>query len=336
MSKIFFYPKNDKMIGSPNPYANDFIEALSENHVVVNRFAKNKGVINLFKYLPQTDIFIFNWIENVPERRFGKFQVVLFVIFTALAKIMGKKILWILHNKYSHHRKKDKWIDFMYDFMMKNSDRIITHSTSGLEFVKSSYPNFSHKVEVITHPIKPLFDLTPIEEKVYDFLIWGSMFPYKGVDRFIKFLKENPRETPYKILLAGKCFDKKHKQTLESLLTDDIVFHDQVFDMETLAQFSNHSKFTLFTYKSDTVISSGSMIDAIRMGAVIIGPNHGSFSDLSQYSILKTYNSYEDIFRIHKEYKGDIEMEKSEAMRFYNENNWEVFIHKLGKIFKDL
>lgn len=336
MSKIFLYPKADKMIGSPNPYILNFIDALSQNHIVVNSQAKNKGVFNLFKYLPNTDIFIFNWIENLPEKKFGKLQVVLFVVFMGMAKLLGKKIIWILHNKYSHHLKENRWVDFLYSFMMKYADKIITHSNSGLDFVKSSYPKFPYKVEVITHPVTSMFDLEPIDEKNYDFIIWGTIFPYKGIDMFLKFLKESPDKSHYKVLLIGKCFDEKYKNTIESLLTDNIVFYDQIFDLQMIAQFSNQSKFTLFTYKSNSVISSGSLIDAIRMGSVIIGPNHGGFKDLSHYGFLNTYDSYEDIFRIHREYTRDIDKEKEEGTKFYEENNWNAFIQKLENIFNEL
>lgn len=333
MNKVFLYPKADKMMGSPNPYITNFINSLSTDHKVVNESAKNRGVFNLFRYLLEADIFIFNWIENLPEKRFGQVQIVLFCIFIGFAKLLRKKLIWILHNKYSHHKKKDRWIDFMYSFMMKNADKIITHSDSGLDFVKSNFPKSLDKVEVIPHPVTSMFNLEPVSEKPYDFIIWGTIFPYKGIDRFLRFLKESPTNFHYKILLVGKCFDEKYKAIIEDLLTPNIDFHDQVFDHEKIAEFSNQSKFTLFTYKSDSVISSGSLIDAIRMGSTIIGPNYGSFKDLNHYGFMNTYDSYEDIFRIHREYEQDLVREKEERIKFYEENNWKVFIQKLQKSF---
>src|SRR5690606_12151139 len=119
---------------SPNPYIGNFIKALSKNHKMVNAHARNRGAFNLFRFLFQTDVFVLNWIENLPEKRLGKLQAVLFVCCMVCAKLLRKKIIWILHNKYSHHRKADQWIDFLFRFMMKYADRIITHSHSGLEF----------------------------------------------------------------------------------------------------------------------------------------------------------------------------------------------------------
>src|SRR5690606_28180132 len=107
-----------------------------------------------------------------------------------------------------------------------------------------------------------------------------------------------------------------------------------MFDLEMIAEFSNQSKFTLFTYKSDTVISSGSLIDAIRMGSVIIGPNHAAFKDLSTYSFVKTYESFEEIFAIHDSYVPLTDLQQQERLEFCKANSWEKFIEKLEIIIK--
>src|SRR5690606_19318876 len=103
-------------------------------------------------------------------------------------------------------------------------------------------------------------------------------------------------------------------------------------DLEMIAKLSNQSRFTLFTYKSDTVISSGSLIDAIRMGSIIIGPNHAAFKDLSSYSFLKTYNSFEEISAIYDTYVPSHELEQNERAYFCEVNSWDIFIKKLEAI----
>ncbi|HLU89086.1 MAG TPA: glycosyltransferase [Cyclobacteriaceae bacterium] len=329
MRNFFVYPKPDKIIGSPNPYITNLIKALSRHHRVVNANAKNRGVFNLFRFLFQTDVYVLNWIENLTEKRMGKLQAVAFVCFMGCAKLLRKKILWILHNKYSHHRKEDPWIDFLFRFMMKYADKIITHSHSGLEFVQGHFPEAAHKVEVIYHPV----DISVYKDKPsapeYDFLIWGSIYPYKGIDKFLGYLKNNPPSHPYRILLVGKCFNQQYKETLTGLLTENVTFYDELLGMDKIAEFSGRARFTLFTYQSKTVISSGSLMDAISMGAVIIGPNHGSFRDLSQFGFVKTYDSYEDIFEIHREHVLNPEPYDSERDRFLSENSWEGFVEKL-------
>src|SRR5690606_2642237 len=110
-------------------------------------------------------------------------------------------------------------------------------------------------------------------EPTYDFLIWGSIFPYKGIDKFLSYIKNNPQGRPYKILLVGKCFNQQYKEELSRLLTKEITFYDELWGLDKIAEYSRMAKFTLFTYHSNTVISSGSLMDAISMGSIIIGPN---------------------------------------------------------------
>src|SRR5690606_4081146 len=118
MSKIFLYPKPDKLLGTPNPYIKNFQEAILQNHDLVNETAPNRGVLNLFLYFFRTEVYIFNWIEFLPEKRFGKLQSFGLVILILLARLFGKKIIWILHNKNSHHKRKNIWTDSLFQLMM--------------------------------------------------------------------------------------------------------------------------------------------------------------------------------------------------------------------------
>lgn len=330
MSNIFLYPKADKVVGSPNPYITNFINALSKHHKVLNEQAKNKGVLNLFKFLFQSDIFIFNWIENLPEKRYGRLQVILFVFFISCAKILKKKIVWILHNKYSHHRKKDSWIDFMFSFMMKKAGLIITHSDSGVEFVKKNYPEFSSKVKMLVHPTQDIIPKTSNVDKVYDVLIWGSIFPYKGILQFLDFVKENKALSSLKILIVGRCADGDYKQKLINSMTANVTFNDKLYGMDEISNFASQARFTLFTYKPLTVISSGSLMDSIRMGSRIIGPNHGAFRDLKDYGFMKTYDEFEDIIPIIKN-SMDTLPDSKELVAFCEDNSWDSFVQKLNK-----
>lgn len=336
MTKVFLYPKPDKLYGTPNPYINNFQDAASKKFTLVNENAPNRGVLNLFLFFFKTEIFIFNWVEYLPEKKFGKIQSLGLFILIYLAKIFNKKIIWVLHNKSSHHQRKNKWTNALFNLMTTSSHRIITHSHAGLEFIKLYDPNSAGKVIVITHPIMAMFNMKPKTQKVYDFIIWGTIFPYKGIDVFLTFLKNSPNSSHYKVLVVGKCFDQEYKAKLMGLMTPNIVFYDELFDLEKIAQFSEQSKFTLFTYKSDTVISSGSLIDSIRMNSVIIGPNYAAFKDLSSYSFIKTYESFEEIFDIHNQYIPDYQQEQKERIAFCEENSWDNFINKLESIIKEL
>lgn len=332
MFKIYFYPRNDhKATASPNPYGLNFIASLSLRNTIANTHINKIGVLDLFKYLFKVDIYLFNWIEYLSIRRYGKLQVIVFSVFLLIAKIVKKKIVWILHDRYSHDKSKNRWTDYMFNIMMKHSDLIITHSYGGIDLIKDQYPQCSSKVRYIIHPVQKILSKTSDKEKEYDFLIWGIILPYKGILEFLKYVNDSNEMRSLKILIVGKCWDQEYKLKLNSYLSGNIIHLDKYYDIEGIAGLANQAKFTLFTYKPESVLSSGSLMDSIGMGSIIIGPNIGAFKDLSSYNFVKTYNSYNDIIDIHNNCKESKDSIRSEIDSFCHENSWEHFGEKLFK-----
>ena len=329
MTKLYFYPKIIlKSSDVQNSYINDFENAIAVHHEVVNKEANSKGVVDFFKYISKTDIFLFNWIEDIPRRKMGKLQVLFFVLFLSLVKIRKKKIIWILHNKYSHNLAKNRWTDFMFKTMMKNSNLILTHSNEGIEFAKKKFPKDAHKIKYEIHPIKSKIASTPSSKK-YDFLFWGSIHPYKDIVKFLEFIKAQKVIDSPKILIIGRCFDEDYKKLLQATLNEDMIFEDKFYDMEDIAQFASESKYILFTYNAGSVLSSGALMDSLRMNSQIIGPNHGAFKDLSHLSTVHVFDEYKDILSIYKCDSDDQESVKQELDDFFEENSWLRFADKI-------
>jgi hypothetical protein len=331
MKKIYFHPKMDnKTVLSPNPYILDFQDAICKNFVIVNRRYNRRGVLDFFRYIFKTDIYILNWIENLPTLRFGKVQVIVFQFFILLSKIMDKKVIWILHNKYSHSIDKNPWTDLMFSVMMKRSNLILTHAKSGIDFGQKYYPKQAHKIKYIFHPIKQLLPQNLNSKKAYDFLIWGSISPYKGVLEFLHFVSQNKNFSYLKILIVGRCLDDSYKNKLKPYFSNMIILKDNFFKIEDVAEFAIQSRFILFTHKATSVLSSGSLIDSIRMNSRIIGPDVGAFKDLKSLSFIDTYKTYEDILVIHKKYGGEkAAVNPKEHHEFYKRNTWETFGNRM-------
>jgi len=329
MTKFYFYPKITLKPGEvKNSYVDDFENAISVHHEVVNKEPSSKGVLDFFKYLGKTDIYLFNWIEDIPRRKMGKLQVLFFIIFLRLAKIQRKKIIWIFHNKYSHNLSKNRWTDFMFKTMMKNADMILTHSNEGIEFAKEKYPKYAHKIKYEIHPIKDKLPNKSTQKK-YDFLFWGSIHPYKDIVKFLNFIRTQDHINVPRILIIGRCFNEDYKKLLRSSLTAEMVFEDKFYDMEDIAQFAAQSKFILFTYNSGSVLSSGALMDSLRMNAHIIGPNHGAFKDLSYLPIVHVFDEFEDIITIYTDSYEIQASDHDELEQFYEKNSWRRFGDKI-------
>lgn len=308
------------------------------NYEIVNKKFNRLGVLDFFKYVFRTDIFVFNWIEGLRQKRFGKLQVIVFYFFLFCAKLVRKKIIWFLHDKYSHFSEKDKWVRLTFELVMRKSDAIITHSNDGIEFLKKfSLPDHI-QIKYFPHPVHNTFSISECDEKKIDFLIWGTIFPYKGIVEFLEFIsaQNQKKERPFEVLIIGRCYDENYKNQLRRFLSINIRYCDTLLKIEEIAGFAKQSKFILFTYLSASVLSSGALMDSIRMRSIIIGPNYGSFRDLSKFSFVKTYNSYDDIIDIYKKYEPDVDTINRQVEEFCQENTWGLFAEKMESVIERL
>ena|ERR1035437_159621 len=327
MDNIYIYPR---IAHDDNPYIKNLENSLSGHYKIINKNYARNGVLDLFTYLFRTDAYFFNWIEDLAVRRYGNIQIITFGLFLICAKCLRKKIVWTLHNKYSHYKIRSKWVDFMYSVMLKHSDLIITHSQSGMDLIKEKNPIYVKKIKYFIHPINPILPTLSKTECIYDFLIWGDIYPYKGVAEFLKFLKETGNIQLYKILIVGRCLDFHYKNELNKYLLFNIIHLDEFYEIDEIANFANQSRFTLFTYKPESFLSSGSLMESIRMGSAIIGPNTGSFKDLSSFNFIKIYNTYDEILDIYN-FNYSKNSILTEVVNFCHENSWDFFGEKLFK-----
>ena len=217
--------------------------------------------------------------------------------------------------------------------MINHSDLIITHSHAGIDFINEINPIYIKKTKFFFHPINPILPSFCPSDLIYDFLIWGDINPYKGVTEFLKFLEETERSHLFKILIVGHCLDKHYKVELNKYLSENIIHYDEFYEIEKIASFADQSRFTLFTYKPESVLSSGSLIESIRMGSAIIGPNTGTFKDLSSFNFIKIYDTYNEIPEISNSFNYSKNAIRTDVIKFYHENSWEIFG---GKLYKEV
>lgn len=328
--KYYLYPSLPSQSKSLlNPYIIDFNKALDENAQLINSgIYTNAATIDLLKKVFAADVYIFNWIENTPYKNHGLIQslVFLFLIFPIL-KIRGVKIVWVFHN-FNSHQGTSKLSNYIKSLMLNNSDIIITHSGEAAEYLET-VTNKKTEICFFNHPIKNRNISIAESEKIYDFLIWGSIEPYKGVVDYLKYLNE-AKDQALKIKIVGKCKDEKYAKQIESLLTPNISFENRIVSFEELEALIKKSRFVLFPYLTESVSSSGALIDTISYGGIPIGPHRGAFADLENEGICHTYNKYEDIKAILNG-KGFV-VDSSVIKKFIKNNTWEIFAKNIISI----
>jgi glycosyltransferase involved in cell wall biosynthesis len=128
-----------------------------------------------------------------------------------------------------------------------------------------------------------------------DIIIWGTIYRYKGVHCFLKYIHENTANNKYRILIAGKIADKECETEILKYKSDTITIYNEYIDNEYLSELIGKSRIILFTYHREHVLSSGSLADSVSYGKFIVGPDVGAFKDLKEMGLVFTYRTFAEL-----------------------------------------
>lgn len=339
MKKIYLYPISSRNTNSGlyNPYIDDFTGSIEKYYQVINKSRpSNKGIFDLTKYLLKIDLLFLNWIENVPDRKGGCFQVLFFHSIIPLLRLFGIKIIWTMHNKLSHSSDHIKLKKSIFNKLLKKSDCILTHSSEGIIYAESVANKQNLPVHFFHHPVKDRRGNSANTCK-WDILIWGTLSPYKGILEFLKMLHDKKVENKYKILITGKAVSKEYYKAILGFANNNIIIEEAFIDPEALKLLISQSKIVLFTYAKSSILSSGALMDSIGFGANVLGPEVGAFSDLASEGIISVYKSQDDIIGMIDKLLHQIATNPINNIdAFLYENSWDNYARKVHNILQKM
>lgn len=326
--KAYFYPplfQNAK--GVHNPYSQNFINSLNQYYKINTKPAKFVGLIDLFFACFSTNVVILNWVDNIAFKRLAFFQYILFKIILKVLVLRRICIVWVLHNIHPH-KGENELTKKINNLMCLSSDIIFVHSSEAKNYIKQ-FTNA--KVYFLHHPIEPInlenkgLDNTPYK---FDFLIWGSIEPYKGILEFLQFCNDNKDITSdWRIKIVGLCKSQSYEEDIKSKLSVNIIYENRKIEFDELSKEISASKFVLFPYTSSSVSSSGALMDSLSLGANIIGPSKGAFKDLADEDICIVYEDLNELRNIKERFSG---INKSAIQLFVDKHSWDGFATKIS------
>jgi len=329
--KAYIYPITARGGGMTNPYIYNFIKSLEDPIDFLNRSKPSEsGIFDFLRYINKINLLFLNWPEEIPDKKAGLIQTFLLWICIHYLKIRNVKIIYTLHNKKSHTNDKSLFKKALKKFIIRKADLILTHAKEGIEIAKKISKDPDVNVAFFYHPVLSKIYIQPDLEKKYDILIWGTIEPYKGIDKFISFINEQ-KLFEIKILIAGKIKDESYKQKILHIKHDNIDIIDKFISDNELSQFISISKAILFTYTESSILSSGVLMDSLRFAPLIIGPDFGSFKDLSQEGLIYTYSDYNELFKLLTKING-LKVNISLIEKFIKDNSWANFGKSLSKL----
>lgn len=330
MHKAYIYPITKRFKSEVyNPYIDNFINYNKTNFQFLNKSnPSNSGIFNILKYINKIDTIFFNWIEKIPDFKGGIFQTFFLVILLNYCRIKGIKIIWTVHNKISHSKDHLALKKFIFKILMKKSDLIITHSSEGKSLV-NSYGHHNKHIFYFPHPVTQNSELINLK-KEFDILIWGSIVPYKGIDLFLENIYKNGLQDLYTVKIVGKCSNADYLKKIIHYSNPKINIEDKFLENSELFKLMSLSKIVLFTYSSDSILSSGALTESVSCGALVVGPNKASFKDLSELGYIFVYEDFHSLIKVVDDILiGNKSLPKENYKKYLKEYHWSAFATKL-------
>lgn len=290
--KYYIYPNyNPHKDPSSNKYLKFFNDSFIANELKIGNKNGQLGIVSILFNL-DSDIFILNWVDLIPFKKFGRIQFFIFILSVILLNLLNKKIIWVLHNKKSH--LGESWfVDFGMNFIAKYSDKVLVHSSEGVDFYNKKFAfRYGYKAYHIPHPVYSS-EIVAHKTVKWDYIIWGRISPYKRIYEFLCFANQSDYFKDKKILICGSCSDGEYLDRIKSQLNSNIYFINKFIQEDELKYYIQKSRCILFTYNPSTLLSSGALIHSLNYNRRIIGPNVGNFTDLK--GIVDCYEKFEDI-----------------------------------------
>lgn len=329
---IFIYPITKKLMepGS-NSYIRNLVSHLGKEFEIANGVT-SIGLFDAFLNFRKSDVFYFNWAEDISTKRFGILQTIALPFLLLLSKVSGKKIVWFVHNNVSHYKRLFLLKKVIIRLMSIFADVILSHSAE----ITIKVPK--ERLHVFHHPIeeyRPFFRLDGIK---FDLLIWGSVSSYKGVCEFVRYASKSNSLAKYKIMIAGRFDSNEYYETVTREKSDNIEVVNKMLSDDELDDLFSISKYILFTYTSKSILSSASLCKSLSYGKEVIAPRIGAFKELADKGLVYTYDSFQDLEVLLKEIGENKRAKVDQRLlsNYIKETSWPTFTTFLSQHINQL
>ena len=205
------------------------------------------------------------------------------------------------------------------------SNIVVTHSSYGEQLFNQLFPRLEGKCRYIPHPVYDT-QMIPSETIDWDYIIWGEVNSRKGIVEFLEYANQSRFFSDKRILICGKCNDSVYASKIQRYCNNNVSFVNRFIEDDELKTFIQRSAVILFTYSSDSVLSSGSLIYSLNFCKPIIGPNTGSFAEMA--GIVTCYDSLKDIEHLKLLYSKEL------CLEYIEKNQWMFIPQKIDNLLK--
>ncbi|OJG98704.1 GumI protein [Enterococcus termitis] len=244
----------------------------------------------------KSEIISLNWFENIDSKYFIK------ILFIYLKKTLQlffwrkKRIIWTMHNKQPHDRKKGFFSNKLIKNIIKKSDKIIIHSKDSIDTLIEIYGLTKlEKVVYVPHPnyIDQYGELSlnrNVDNKKLKLLFVGAIKEYKNIELLIEVFNELDFQN-MELMICGKVSSDIYKNQLENLINKNPKIHTdfRFIDDEELPSLLEEYHVLVTPYELKSSLNSGTILLSFSYARTILSPNIGTLKTIDDKSIFFTY-----------------------------------------------
>lgn len=278
-----------------NAYINNLCAILRDDYNILG--AQNWKKYGILKLL-SADIYCFNWYENVGSSSYVKTFLNLYKrkLFIYILKLFNKKIVWTIHNNYSHSSSFLEMVYEMSVYMAKMSDRIhvLCQDTCNMQYLNGYYNKIYH----IYHG--DYFDNYPksnvdiycrynIDRNKKIILFLGLIRKYKNIDILIEAFNKSMLNKDFILLICGTCKDELKKELCRQNY-ENIVFDFSFIRDDEISAYLDACDLLVAPYDKINSLNSGTLWMAMSYKKTMVLPLIGCLKDFDYDKYLYVYD----------------------------------------------
>jgi glycosyltransferase involved in cell wall biosynthesis len=283
----------------PNPYLRELADKLrAEHHEIIFGRTINFQLVNLSILYALAkhralDIIHLHWQHPffLSKTKLGALlKSFVTMVQLHLAKALGKRIIWTVHNLKNHMNMHRDLELFFSGLLAKLADAIIAHCPSAKSEIQKRFKTGAEKIIVIPHGnfINKYENVISRQEAKttlglrstdFVFLFFGTIRRYKGVLKLIQTFKRL-QAADTRLVIAGYPKVDRFRKTIEqqALLDDRIFLMLQYIQANDVQIYMNAADIVILPYHD--VLTSGAALLGMSFGKPLIAPRRGCIPDL--------------------------------------------------------
>ncbi|MEM1082948.1 MAG: glycosyltransferase family 4 protein [Verrucomicrobiota bacterium] len=273
-----------------NPYQKELAAQLGrEGFQVSPRSAELSGIIK--DSLGSKRVIHLHWLPRFNPGLRGLYRAIPYVLKLRFLRLLGKPIVWTVHN-LSHHEAKAPKIDaWVSRHVLACASKAIVHSKAARSAVIDAFsPSNPSKIEIVPHGnyigcYENRIDRAGAREKLglspdsTVFLFLGMIRPYKGILELLETYRSIGAGGS-ELVIAGRPLDEATEELVRDAAKgrDDIKLCLGFVPDDEIQTYMNACDAVVFPYRD--VLTSGATVLAMSFGKACVAPRIGCLPDM--------------------------------------------------------